>query len=174
MSDIHRDGESQKRPFRLDVFMRLLKAAGIPEYSPEALALIRSALQMRLSPPQPPTEAEVSCLESTRSEEDSVRIAQWASTVFGKILSNHRRELGLSIGSIAAHSGIKSADIWRLEHGLKRPPQGDTLLRLMKALEIPFDSPGGVDFVSAAGLPYLDDAVLSEISWRLDRPARIH
>jgi transcriptional regulator with XRE-family HTH domain len=64
----------------------------------------------------------------------------------------HRRELGLSIGSIAAHSGIESADVWRLEHGLIRPPQGDTLLRLMKALEIPFDAPAGVDFVSAAGL----------------------
>jgi transcriptional regulator with XRE-family HTH domain len=168
MADNNRDSKRRGRPFSLDAFMRLLKAAGIPEYSSEALALIRSALQMRLPPPQPPTGAEVSRLGNACAEDDAERIAHWASRIFGKTLGDHRRELGLSIGSLAAHSGIESADIWRLEHGLSRPPQGETLLRLIKALEIPFDSPGGVEFVSAAGLPYLNEAVLREIAWRLD------
>jgi hypothetical protein len=122
-----RDGEERKRPFRLDVFMRLLKAARIPEYSPEAVELIKSALQMRLSPPELPTHAEVSCFENAATDSDAVKNRRWASTVFGHILSNHRRQLAISIRSIAAQSGIESADIWRMEHGLIQPPQGDIL-----------------------------------------------
>ena len=150
--------------------MRLLKAAQIPEYSPEAIALIRSSLQTWLPPLDSPTEGEPPDL-GLEGEPD--RLIKYACKVFGRILNRRRQNEQLSLRAVATDSGIDYGSLWRLEHGLCKPPQGSVLLRLMNALQISIDSPDAVEFVAAAGLPHLDDALLAAIAERLgNKPAQ--
>ena len=147
--------------------MRLLKATQIPQYSPEAIALIRSSLQTRLPPLESPTEGEAPDLGSGRPEGEPHKLIEYACKVFGRMLNRRRQHEQLSLRAVATDSGIDYPSLWRFEHGLCKPPQGSVLLRLINALQIEIDSPDAVEFVAAAGLPHLDDALLAEMAERL-------
>ncbi len=58
------------------------------------------------------------------------------SLYLGEYLSARRHELGLSTHEVARRSGVNQAQVSRIEQGVARNPNPDTLVGIAKALEL--------------------------------------
>ncbi len=101
-------------------------------------------------------------------------------TPLGSILRQRRLELGLSLGQLAAVTGLHKSFLSRLESGVVRQPSTDSLQRIAAALELPDTAVFGLlDDRARDQLPPLQpylrakydlpDAVIAEIAAYLGR-----
>lgn len=75
---------------------------------------------------------------------------------FGSFIRALRKKKGFTVNQLALYSGVSSAQISRIENGLRGVPKPETIKKLSEALGHPYE-----DLMQAAG--YIDDNTKTDL-----------
>lgn len=84
---------------------------------------------------------------------------------FGSFIRAIRKKKGFTVNQLALYSGVSSAQISRIENGLRGVPKPETIKKLSEALGYPYE-----DLMQAAG--YIDDNTKTDLPALTERDER--
>lgn len=84
---------------------------------------------------------------------------------FGSFIRALRKKKGFTVNQLALYSGVSSAQISRIENGLRGVPKPETIKKLSEALGHPYE-----DLMQAAG--YIDDNTKTDLPALTERDER--
>lgn len=84
---------------------------------------------------------------------------------FGSFIRAIRKKKGFTVNQLALYSGVSSAQISRIENGLRGVPKPETIKKLSEALGHPYE-----DLMQAAG--YIDDNTKTDLPALTERDER--
>ncbi|BBU40725.1 hypothetical protein APP_30170 [Aeribacillus pallidus] len=84
---------------------------------------------------------------------------------FGSFIRALRKKKGFTVNQLALYSGVSSAQISRIENGLRGVPKPETIKKLSEALGHPYK-----DLMQAAG--YIDDNTKTDLPALTERDER--